>query len=259
MKLITWNVNSIRQRQARAEALLQRTGADLLCMQETKTTDDGFPAEAFEAMGYHVAHHGQDNGRNGVATLSRAPFEQVTAGFQGDPIPEQARVLTTVSGGLRVVNVYVVNGKTTAAPEYQLKLRWLDVLVDHVLSLGDDVPTVIVGDFNVAPTDEDVHDPEAWRGQNLASEPERDRVRRLLDAGFVDLLRLHQDGTGPFTWWDYRMGAFHRGWGLRIDLALGTRAVAERCTAVEVDRNERKPTSGEGKPSDHAPVIVTLS
>ena len=117
---------------------------------------------------------------------------------------------------------------------------------------------LIVGDFNVAPEDRDVHDPELWRGSNLCSEAERERVGNLLGWGLVDLLRVHQAGPGPFTWWDYRAGAFHRGWGLRIDLALGTSAVAERCTEVLVDRDERKPTFGEGKPSDHAPLVVSL-
>ena len=259
VKIITWNVNSIRQRLARAVALIERHQPDILCLQETKTTDEGFPAAEFEDLGLHVAHHGQDNGRNGVAILSRRAPVSVERGFEGDPLPEQARAITTVASGLRVVNLYVVNGKTVSAPEYAMKLRWLDAMVAWVRAFDDGTPTVIVGDFNVAPADDDVHDPSLWRGENLASEPERERVRALLDIGMVDLLRLHHDGPGPFTWWDYRAGAFHRGWGLRIDLAIASDSLAARCTVVEVDRNERKPTAGEGKPSDHAPVIVTLS
>ena len=161
--------------------------------------------------------------------------------------------------GVRIVDVYVVNGRAVGTPEYEQKLRWLDTLTAWLRTAHDPgEPLLVVGDFNVVPEDRDVHDPERWRGQNLCSEPERERIGALLDWGFVDLMRLHETGPGPFSWWDYREGVFHRGWGLRLDLALGTRPVAERCTEVCVDRDERKPTFGEGKPSDHAPVIVTL-
>jgi exodeoxyribonuclease-3 len=157
------------------------------------------------------------------------------------------------------VNLYAVNGKEVGDEAYAVKLAWFDALASW---LGADVdprePLLMVGDFNVAPADRDVHDPGRWRGRNLASEPERARIRALLDWGLIDLLREHVEGPGPFSFWDYRAGAFHRGWGLRIDLALGTAPVAARCRRVEIDREERKPTAGEGKPSDHAPVIVDL-
>lgn len=259
MKIITWNVNSVRQRLARIIALLERHEPDVLCLQETKTTDDAFPFLEIEALGYTCSVFGQA-GRNGVALIAKDQIEGVTRGFPGDPVPEQARAISGTVGGIRMVNLYVVNGKTIDTPEYDTKLEWFDALTAWIKAEHDpERPLVVVGDFNVTPDDRDVHDPEAWRGQNLASEAERQRIRTLTDWGLVDLLRLHHAGPGPFTWWDYRMGALHRGWGLRIDLALGTRSVAERCIDVTVDRDERKPTSGEGKPSDHAPVIVTFS
>ena len=161
--------------------------------------------------------------------------------------------------GLRVVCVYVVNGKEVGAPEYELKLSWLDAFAAWLTSTEQPASQLIVaGDFNVTPDDRDVYDPQVWRGRNLASEPERARIRGLLDWGLTDLGRAHNPPPGPFTFWDYRAGAFHRGWGLRIDLALATAPVAARCTAVTVDRDERRPTFGEGKPSDHAPLIVSL-
>jgi exodeoxyribonuclease-3 len=192
--------------------------------------------------------------------LSRSPLADAARGFPGDPLPDQARVVAGTLDGIRVIDVYVVNGRAVGTPEYEQKLAWLDALLDWLRQgRGPAEPALVVGDFNVTPDDRDVHDPDLWRGQNLCSEPERDRIRALLDWGFVDLMRLHEPGPGPFSWWDYRAGAFHRGWGLRLDLVLGTPPVAERCLEVRVDRDERKPTFGEGKPSDHAPVVLTLA
>jgi exodeoxyribonuclease III len=258
MKIITWNVNSVHTRLPRLIALLARHEPGLVCLQEIKTTAEAFPTDEIAAAGYQAVVHGQA-GRNGVAVLARGPVMDVVRGFAGDPVPEQARVLSVTADGLRVVCVYVVNGKEVAAPEYDLKLRWLDALADWLRDSQEPTGRLIVaGDFNVTPDDRDVYDPEAWRGRNLASEPERARIRRLLDWGLIDLARSGHPGAGPYTFWDYRAGAFHRGWGLRIDLALATAQVAARCIDVTVDRDERKPTFGEGKPSDHAPLIVTL-
>ncbi|HXC85229.1 MAG TPA: exodeoxyribonuclease III [Trebonia sp.] len=257
-KIITWNVNSVHTRLPRLVALLARHQPDLVCLQEIKTTAEAFPASEVAAAGYQAVVHGQAS-RNGVAVLARVPVTDVVRGFAGDPVPEQARVLSVTADGLRVVCVYVVNGKEVSAPEYELKLRWLDAFTAWLReSHRPTDPLIVAGDFNITPDDRDVYAPDVWRGRNLASEPERARIRGLLDWGLTDLGRLNNEGPGPFTFWDYRAGAFHRGWGLRIDLALATAPVAARCTSVTVDRDERKPTFGEGKPSDHAPLIVRL-
>jgi exodeoxyribonuclease-3 len=259
VRLITWNVNSVRQRLPRLVALLDRHRPDVVCLQETKVTDEEFPTSDLESAGYRSVAYGQRS-YNGVAILARDPIEDVALGFRGDPVPEETRVLGATIDGVRVVDVYVVNGKEVGDPAYATKLTWLDALATHLEATCDPTePLIVTGDFNVAPTDLDVHDPALWAGRNLASEPERAAVGRLLDWGLVDLGRLDAgESPGPFSYWDYRMGAFHRGWGLRIDLILGTAPVAARLHSVTVDRDERKPTSGEGKPSDHAPVILTL-
>jgi exodeoxyribonuclease III len=259
MRLITWNVNSVRQRLPRLVALLGRHEPDVVCLQETKVTDGEFPVAELTAAGYHSVMFGQ-RAYNGVAILAREAPTDVRPGFRGDPLPEESRVIVATVGAVRFVDVYVVNGKSVDHPAYQVKLAWLDALIAHLAAQEDPTrPLIVTGDFNVAPADLDVHDARLWEGKNLASEPERERVRRLEEWGLVDLgRRAAGDEVGPFTWWDYRMGAFHRGWGLRIDLILASTPVADRLVSVEVDREERKPTAGEGKPSDHAPVIVTL-
>lgn len=231
----------------------------MLCLQELKVTRQTFPAQEFAALGYRSVVFGQP-GRNGVGILSREPLTQVERGFPGDPAPQDSRVVSGSLDGLRVVNLYVVNGRFVGAPEYALKLRWLDAVSEWLRSEHDPSdPLLVLGDFNVAPQDIDVHDPAKWRGQNLCTEAERERIRGLLEWGLVDLVRQHHPGPGPFTYWDYREGAFHRGWGLRLDLALGTKPVADRCTDTWVERDERKPTFGEGKPSDHAPLFLDLN
>jgi exodeoxyribonuclease III len=259
MRLVTWNVNSLRARQARVEALLDRWRPDVVCLQETKLADAVFPAAAFSSHGYESRSFGLGP-YCGVAVLSREPATDVRLGYEGDPVPGEPRVMTATVEGLRVVNAYAVNGKAVGDPAYETKLAWFDALIDWIRTDFDPTePMMLVGDLNVAPSDADVHDPDAWRGRNLASEPERERIRELVDWGLVDVLRRRHEGPGPFTWWDYRAGSFHRGWGLRLDLALATTSVAARCADVRVDRDERKPTAGEGKPSDHAPVVVDLT
>jgi exodeoxyribonuclease III len=260
MRLVTWNVNSVRQRLPRLLAMLQRHDPDVACLQETKVPDEDFPHEELASIGYHAAAFGQ-RGYNGVAIVSRDEPAEVVCGFPNDPSPEACRVISARVDELRAVSVYGINGKQVGDPAHELKLAWYDALGAWVADAFDpSEPLVLAGDYNIAPDDRDVHDPELWRGKNHATEPERDRIRRLLSWGLVDLGRQAAgDVAGPFTWWDYRMGAFHRGWGLRIDLALATYPIADRLVSVEVDRDERKPTFGEGKPSDHAPVVATWS
>jgi len=258
MRLLTWNVNSIKQRLPRLLAALQRHDPDVACLQETKVLDDDFPFDALKGIGYHAVSFGQRS-YNGVAIVARDEPADVVRGFPGDPVPASSRVLGATVDGVRVVSVYAVNGKEVGDPAYDVKLEWFEALRAWLKDTADPAaPLVLAGDFNVTPDDRDVHDPDLWRGRNLASEPERRRLRALLDLGFEDLgRRAAGDVAGPFSYWDYRAGAFHRGWGLRIDLVLATRPIAERLASVEVDRQERKPTAGEGKPSDHAPVVVT--
>jgi exodeoxyribonuclease-3 len=259
MRLISWNVNSVRQRLPRLLALLARHDPDVVVLQETKVPDEEFPIAEVEAAGYHVVSFGQ-RGYNGVALLSLRPPTGVTRGFAGDPVPGESRVIGAEVDGVTVVGVYVVNGQEVGLPAYEMKLAWLDAFRGWVdASFSPDQPLVIAGDLNIAPDDRDVWDPALWEGKNLASEPERERLGRLMAWGLTDLgRRAAGDVPGPFTYWDYRGGAFHRGWGLRIDLALATAPLALRLEEVTVDREERKPSTGEGKPSDHAPLVVTF-
>lgn len=254
MRIATWNVNSLKARLPRVEQWLADVQPDVLCMQETKLSDDAFPALSFLSMGYEAAHHGQGQW-NGVAILSRVGLDQVVQNFaDGEPDPD-ARIVTAVCGGVRVSSVYVPNGRSLEDDHYQYKLRWLAQLRSHVAALGSpDEPVVVAGDFNIAPVDIDVYDPAKFVGATHTSEPERALLTELCEWGMVDLFRLHHSDAHLYSWWDYRAGDFHQGRGLRIDLVLGTKAVADRCTWSVIDRNARK---GQ-LPSDHAPVIVEL-
>lgn len=255
MRLATWNVNSLKVRLPRVEEWLADIQPDILCMQETKLADDAFPALTFAALGYEAAHYGQGQW-NGVAILSRVGLSDVVSNFAvGDPDPD-ARIITALCGGVRVNCVYVPNGRTLADDHYQYKLRWLAQLRRHVSALSKPSEQVIVtGDFNIAPTDLDVYDPTKFVGATHVSPPERAELQALCDWGMVDVFRKHHSEGKLYSWWDYRAGDFHQGRGLRIDLVLGTAAVADRSQFAVIDRNARK---GQ-LPSDHAPVVIDFA
>jgi exodeoxyribonuclease III len=250
VKIATWNVNSLTARFARVSQWIVENEPDVVLIQETKMTDAKFPFEAFAALGYEAAHYGQGQW-NGVAILSRVGLSNVTRGF-GDDDPE-ARYIAATCGGLRVHSCYVPNGRALDNDHYAYKLRWLAALAETLATR--DAETIVGGDFNVAPEDIDCYDPAAFVGATHVSAPERAALAALEATGLVDITRRLHPGEVIYSWWDYRNGAFHRGWGLRIDLLYLDEALAARATASYVDRNARK---GE-KPSDHAPVVVELS
>ena len=254
MKITTWNVNSIRARLERVVAWTRANEPDLLCIQETKVVDDDFPRAEFEEMGYTVAVHGQKT-YNGVALLARGELEDVTPGLPGDDSDQQARIIAATMNGVRVLNLYVPNGQEVGSEKFEYKLDWLDRLLDLLTKAHKPKDSLLLcGDFNIAPEDRDVYDPDRWRGKVLFSEPEKEMFQALLNWGLFDALRLLTEDGGLYSWWDYRMGAFGRDRGLRIDHVLVTRPLKERVRQVDVDRDER---AGE-KPSDHAPVTLVL-
>jgi len=253
VRIATWNVNSLKARLPKVEEWLAYARPDVLCMQETKVADDAFPAMAFAALGYEAVHHSE--GRwNGVAILSRLGISDVVDGF-ADPGEHdgEARLLTATCGSVRVVTVYVPNGREVGHEQYYWKLAWLERLrrhLDVVAEPGTEV--VLCGDFNVAPDDRDVWDPEACHGGTHVSPAEREALAHVLDWGLADVLRQRHEEDGLYTWWDYQAGAFHKHWGMRIDLLLASAPLAARLDWVLIDRNARK---GQ-KPSDHAPLVA---
>ncbi|HEV7210953.1 MAG TPA: exodeoxyribonuclease III [Blastococcus sp.] len=262
MRLATWNVNSIRSRADRVEAFLQRYDVDVLALQETKCRDDQFPEMMFDALGYEVAHVGHSQW-NGVAILSRVGLENVEIGFPGQPgwgetPAAEARALGATCGGVRVWSLYVPNGRTLADPHYRYKLDWLEALRTTAAGwLAEDpaAPVALVGDWNIAPQDDDVWDMSVFTHSTHVSEPERAAFRGILDAGYADVVRPLAPGPGVYTYWDYTQLRFPRREGMRIDFVLGSPALAGRVTGALIDREERK---GKGA-SDHAPVIVDLT
>jgi exodeoxyribonuclease III len=256
VRITTWNVNSVKQRVPRLLPWLDERRPDVVCLQETKLADDAFRellAEELAARSYEVALHGEATW-NGVAILSRVGLEDVVAGIAdapGFPHPE-ARAVSATCGGIRVVSVYVPNGRVPDSEHYHYKLAWLGSLRELV-ARGPEA-TVVCGDMNIAPTDEDVFDPDAYIGQTHVTEPERAALAELQALGLRDVVRDRWPGERVFTYWDYRAGMFHQDLGMRIDLILASAPVAERVKAAWVDRQARK---GSG-PSDHAPVIMDL-
>lgn len=253
MKLASWNVNSIRQRLAHVMDWLNTNEPDVLALQEIKTEAATFPMADIEATGYRCVLSGQ-KAYNGVALISREEAVDVTTGIP-DFEDEQRRVIAATYGDTRVINVYVPNGQSVGSDKYRYKLDWLDALTAYVaIELKRYPRLAIVGDFNIAPDDRDVHDPDLWRDKVLCSGPERDRLQALLALGLKDSFRLFDQPEKSFSWWDYRMMGFRRNHGLRIDLILASDALAENCSASTIDTAPRK----LDKPSDHAPLVALL-
>jgi exodeoxyribonuclease-3 len=253
VRLATWNVNSLNVRLPRVVEWIGLHAPDVLCLQETKQADAKFDHQAFTSLGYESVHHGE--GRwNGVAIISRVGIEDVTMGFGAAEDELGARLVGATCGDVRIMSAYVPNGRSLDSEHYAAKLRWLGRLGDLLGEFDRSSQVAVLGDFNVAPFDDDVWDVAELEGMTHVSEPERAALRALEQAGYEDVFRrFHPDG-GIFSWWDYRDGAFHRGHGMRIDLIYASEALAARAVDAFVDRDARKGT----KPSDHAPVVVDL-
>lgn len=253
MRIASWNVNSLRVRLRHVLDWVKENAPDVVCIQETKLVDDKFPVAELNEAGYEVVYHGQPT-YNGVAILSRSAPHDVRKGmpaFEDD----QARFIAATIDGIRVINLYVPNGQEVGSDKYEYKLRWLAHLrgvIEAELAAHPDL--VVLGDFNIAPADEDVHDPEAWRGKILFSEPEKAALQALLDLGLHDSFRLFPQEPGTFSWWDYRAAGFRRNLGLRIDLVLVSDTLKARCRESFIDKAPRK----WERPSDHAPAVITL-
>jgi len=252
LKIATWNVNSIAARLPIVTKWLEMERPEFLCLQEIKCVDEKFPAEAFSELGYISETHGQRT-YNGVAILSRKPIEMVERGFPDDEEGAHARLLSATIAGIHVVNVYIPNGAFVGSDKYAFKLNWmrrLRALFDEKYKESDLV--LLCGDFNVAPEERDVHDPELWEGHVLFSRREREALLNIKEWGFVDAFRLHTEESGHYSWWDYRQGAFRRNAGLRIDHIWVTKPLAEQCAASWIDS---EPRTWE-RPSDHTPVVA---
>jgi exodeoxyribonuclease-3 len=247
----SWNVNSLRVRLPHLTTWLATAGPDVLGLQETKLVDEAFPRAEIAALGYQCAFSGQKT-YNGVALLAREPLEDVITDLPGLDDP-QRRLIAATCAGVRYVNVYVPNGQTVGSDKYEYKLRWLRALRQFLQQQLAAYPQLVVmGDFNIAPDDRDVHDPAAWRDQILCSEPERAALAGLLELGLTDSFRLFDQPDALFSWWDYRAAGFQRNLGLRIDLHLVSRALGPRCESAWIDIAPRRLE----RPSDHAPVFA---
>jgi exodeoxyribonuclease-3 len=258
VRIATWNVNSIKQRIDSARAWLTERQPDIVCLQETKTVDDAFPREAFETLGYNVAVHGQKT-FNGVALLSKFPFDEVNKGLPGDDSDDHARfieaVVSTAQGALRVASIYLPNGNPVETEKYPYKLGWMKRLAAYARErLTLEEPLVMAGDYNVIPTAADARNPQAWLDDALFLPRTRDEFRALINLGLTDALRATSDEPGLYTFWDYQAGAWQKNNGIRIDHLLLSPAAADTLADVGIDRHVR---SWE-KPSDHVPVWIDL-
>ena len=254
MKLATWNVNSLKVRLPHVVDWLKSAAPDVLCLQETKLEDKNFPLADIEALGYQATFSGQKT-YNGVALITKAEALEVVNAIP-DFADEQKRILAATVAGVRVICAYIPNGQSLDSDKYQYKLKWLAALRDWLAEETKRYPKLaLLGDYNIAPEDRDVHDPKAWEGNVLVSEPERAAFRALVDLGLKDGYRLFDQPEKTFTWWDYRMMAFRRNHGLRIDHILLSDALAPSCVSCVIDKAPRKLE----RPSDHTPVIADLS
>ena len=254
MKLATWNVNSLKVRLPHVVDWLKSAAPDVLCLQETKLEDKNFPLADIEALGYQATFSGQKT-YNGVALISKSPARDVVNAIP-DFADEQKRILAATFDGVRVICAYMPNGQSLDSDKYQYKLKWLAALRDWLATEITRYPKLaLLGDYNIAPEDRDVHDPKAWEGNVLVSEPERAAFRAFIDLGLKDSYRLFEQPEKTYSWWDYRMMGFRRNHGLRIDHILLSDALAPSCTSCVIDKAPRKLE----RPSDHAPVIAELT
>lgn len=259
MKIATWNINGVKARIEGLLAWLAAAQPDVLCLQEIKSVTEGFPAEPIEALGYNLAVLGQ-KGFNGVAILSKHPFDEIVRGLPGDTADEQARyleaVITTVSGSIRVASIYLPNGNPIGTEKFAYKLAWMERLLTHAKGLlALEEPTVLTGDFNVIPEPRDAHDPALWVTDALFQPESRGAFRRLVHQGWTDGLRAAEPGEGVYTFWDYQAGAWQKDNGIRIDHLMLSPEAADRMAAAGVDRQVR----ATEKPSDHVPVWVEIA
>jgi len=258
MRIATWNVNSVRQRLDHLISWLGETRPDIACLQEIKCTDDAFPRQAIEALGYNVVTHGQKT-FNGVALLSRLPFDETRSGLEGDAEDVHARFLEGIvslkHGVLRVACLYLPNGNPPSTDKYAYKLKWMDRLLNYSSErLRTEEPFILAGDFNVIPEPRDAYDPAAWTGDALFLPQTRARFQALLNLGLTDAVRASTDAAGQYTFWDYQAGAFQKNNGIRIDHLLLSPQASDRLSRAGIDRHTR----AWEKPSDHVPVWVDL-
>ena len=254
LKIASWNVNSLNVRLPHVLAWCDVARPDILALQETKMTDDRFPVDELQEAGYHSVFSGQKT-YNGVAILSREPATDIVTDVDGLDDP-QRRILAATIAGVRVIDLYVVNGSEVGSEKYAYKMHWLEQVTTFIAAEMEKYEKVIVlGDFNIAPDDRDVHDPDAWQGKILCSEPEREALQLILDLGLSDTFRQFEQEEKIWSWWDYRMAAFRRNMGLRIDLVLASEVLAKVCSAAYIDKEPRR----QERPSDHAPAIAEFS
>ncbi len=253
MKIACWNVNSVKARLPRLIDYLTESSVDVLCLQELKTIDEGFPREEVEALGYHIETHGQKT-YNGVAILSKFPIEDVLRGLPGDDSDEQARYIEATINGVRIASIYLPNGNPVDTEKFPYKLGWMDRLISHAEKLlTSETPVVLSGDYNVIPQDEDCYDAKAWEGDALTRPESRHKFRQLLNMGYTDAYRSFTPDIN-YTFWDYQRGAWQKDNGIRIDHLLLSPQAADQLTNVGIDKAPR----GQERPSDHTPIWITL-